>query len=97
MQITIPHKFTKAEAKERVMIALREAHSKLGNQATIEKEEWAGDTLNFGFTVQGQSITGTFEVRDNDFSLDAKLPLMLRMFEGRIKKASEEQAAAMLK
>ena len=68
MQITIPHKFTKAEAKERVMIALREAHQKLGNQATIEKEEWTGDTLNFGFTVQGQSITGTFEVRDNDFN-----------------------------
>lgn len=97
MQISIPHKFTKAEAKERVMIALREAHEKLGNQATIEKEEWAGDTLNFGFTVQGQSITGTFEVRDNDFNLNAALPLMLRMFEGRIKKAIEEQAAAMLK
>lgn len=97
MQITIPHKFTKEQAKERVVAALREAREKIGNQATIEKEEWTGDTLNFGFTVQGQSITGTFEVRDNDFNLDAKLPLMLRMFEGRIKKAIEEQAAAMLK
>lgn len=79
------------------MVALREGREKLAGQATIDKEEWQGDTLNFGFTVQGQSITGTFEVRDNDFDLNANLPLMLRMFEGRIKKAIEEQASAMLK
>lgn len=79
------------------MVALREARAKLGDQATIDKEEWQNDTLHFGFTVQGQSITGTFEVRDNDFDLNAKLPLMLKMFEGRIKKAIEEQAATMLK
>lgn len=97
MQVNIPHKFTKAEAKERVMVAMREARAKLGDQATIDKEEWVADTLHFGITVQGQSITGTFDVRDSDFGLDAKLPLMLRMFEGRIKKAIEEQASAMLK
>ncbi len=79
------------------MLAMREARAKLGDQATIDKEEWQNDTLHFGITVQGQSITGTFEVRENDFGLDAKLPLMLRMFEGRIKKAIEEQAAGMLK
>ena len=97
MQITIPHKFSKAEAKERVMLALREARTKLGTQATIEKEEWQGDTLHFAFTAQGQSISGTFEVREHDFDLNAKLPLMLKMFEGRIKKAIEEQAQGMLK
>ncbi len=97
MHINIPHKFSKDEAKERVMVALREARTKLGDQATIDKEEWVGDTLNFGFTAQGQSISGTFEVRDKSFDLDAKLPLMLRMFEGRIKSAIEEQAKAMLK
>lgn len=97
MHINIPHRFAKDEAKERVMVALRDAREKLGDQATIDKEEWQGDTLHFGFTAQGQSISGTFEVRDKSFELDAKLPLMLRMFEGRIKKAIEEQAQAMLK
>ncbi len=97
MHINIPHKFSKDEAKERVMVALREARAKLGDQATIDKEEWQGDTLHFGFSTQGQSISGTFEVRDKSFDLDAKLPLMLRMFEGRIKAAIEEQAKAMLK
>lgn len=97
MQVTIPHKFTKDEAVLRVKRALEEARPKLGDQATIDKEEWQGDTLHFGFTAQGQSISGTFEVRDNEFELNAKLPLMLRMFEGKIKKAIEEQAGQMLK
>ena len=79
------------------MLALREARAKLGGQATIEREEWQADTLHFGFVVQEQSIAGTFEVRDSDFELNATLPMMLRVFEGRIKKAIEEQAAGMLK
>jgi hypothetical protein len=97
MQIAIPHKFSKAEAKVRVVAALNEVRGKIGAQATIEREEWEGDTLHFGFTAQGTAISGTFEVRDNDFYLDARLPLMLRMFEGRIKAAIEEQAQNMLK
>ena len=97
MQISIPHKFSKAEAKERVVQALNEARGKLGTQATIEKEEWEGDTLHFAFVAQNQAISGTFEVRDTEFFLDAKLPMLLRMFEGRIKAAIEEQATLMLK
>jgi hypothetical protein len=98
MQITIPHQFASAaDAKERVMRALNEARGKLAGQATIDHEEWAGNTLTFGFTAQGQSISGTLEARDRDFYLDAKLPLVLRMFEGRIKQAIEEQATKLLK
>src|SRR3990167_11018093 len=97
MQVTIPHQFSKAQAKERVVLALQDARQKIGTQATIERQEWEGDTLTFGFTAQGQSISGTFEVREHEFYLDAKLPLMLRMFEGRIKAAIEQQATHLLK
>jgi putative polyhydroxyalkanoic acid system protein len=97
MQVKIPHQFSQAQAKERVMRALNEARQKIGEQATIEKEEWQGETLHFSFTAQGQSISGTFEVREGEFELNATLPLMLRMFEGQIKKAIEEQAGTMLK
>ncbi len=69
MQITIPHQFSKAQAKERVVQALSEARGKLAGQATIDREEWEGDTLHFGFTAQGQAISGTFEVRESVFLL----------------------------
>lgn len=98
MQITIPHQAGSAEAaKSKVMQALDEARAKIGDQATIDREEWNGNVLTFGFTAQGQTITGTFEVHDAEFELNAKLPLMLKMFEGRLKKAIEEQAKTMLK
>ena len=46
--------------------------------------------------IQGQHISGTLEVRDAVFDINAKLPLMMRMFEGRIEKALKEQTAQML-
>ncbi len=98
MQIIIPHQAgSAAAAKSKVMQALDEARAKIGDQATIDKEEWSENMLTFGFTAQGQTISGTFEVREAEFELNAKLPLMLKMFEGRLKKAIEEQAKAMLK
>ncbi len=96
MQIIIPHKMTQTGAVIRVKAALNEARQKIGDQATIEKEEWDGNTLNFAFVGQGQHISGAFEVREHEFELNAKLPLMLRMFEGKIKAAIEEQTRAML-
>lgn len=96
MQITLPHTFTKAEARRRVEQALNEARPKMAEHATVEEERWSDDTLHFAFTAQGQHISGTFTVGDNAYELDAKLPLMMRMFEGKIKTAIEEQAKAML-
>lgn len=97
MRLTITHEYAKVDALSLVKRALAEAHGKLAGQAIIDKEEWRDNTLIFGFTVQGQSISGTLEVRDREFELVVNLPLMLRMFEGQIRKAIEERAAGVLK
>jgi hypothetical protein len=91
MHIDIPHKFSQFEAAQRVKKGLAEAKPKLEGQATIEKEEWHGNTLNFAVTVQGQKIAGTLQIEDKKFVLDAKLPLLWRMFEGRIQREIEAQ------
>lgn len=96
MQITIPHKFTKPQALVRVKQALVQARPQLAGKATIEEERWDEDTLTFAFVAEGQRISGTFEVRDSEFELNAKLPLMLRLFEGKIKRAIEEQTKQVL-
>lgn len=97
MHVVLPNKLGRAAGVARVKAALDDARSKFADQATIEQEEWTGDTLTFAFTAQGQHISGTFEVTDTEFVLDATLPLMLRMFEGKIESAIKEQAATMLK
>lgn len=95
MHVEIPHNFTQVQAVERVKQGLVAAKPQMQGQVTIDKEEWEGNTLHFAFTAQKQKITGTLEVVDKKFVVDAKLPLLWRMFEGRIEKAIQEQAAAL--
>lgn len=97
MHLHIPHKFSKGEAVSRVKQVLMEGKSQLSGKATIDKEEWVGDVLNFAFTANGQHITGSLDVQNGAFVIDAKLPLMLRLFEGKIEKMITEQTAQMLK
>lgn len=97
MKLKIPHKFTKEQAIARVKTALNEAKPKLEEaKVTIEEERWEGDTLHFAFTAQGQAISGQVTVEDAQFDVYARLPLMMKLFEGRIEKAIAEQAKSML-
>ena len=96
MKVSIPHKFTEVEAITRVKKILNESRSKLADHLTDVEEKWEGNVLNFAFTAQKQHISGTLTVRDRIFELYAKLPLTLRLFEGRIEKMIKEQAGAML-
>jgi hypothetical protein len=91
MHLVIPHKTTAAAAVKRVKDGLSENRTQIDQNATITEERWEGDTFHFGVEVQGKVITGTPEVTDTDFVLDAKLPLLWRMFEGRIEKEIEKQ------
>jgi len=96
MHVQIPHKFYAPEAVSRVKNAITEAKSQMGDKGSIDEERWEGNTLHFKVSGQGQKISGTLEVKDKEFVLDAKLPLMLRLFEGKIEKAIKEQATQML-
>src|SRR5579859_6069479 len=97
MQVKIPHKFTKAQALAQVKTALDKMRPQLAGKATIDEERWEGDVLHFAVDGQGQHISGTLTVEDTCFELYAKLPLMMKMFEGRIEKMIADQAAQMLK
>jgi hypothetical protein len=96
MNVKFPHRFGKDEAIARVKHILVEAKQKMGDKGEITEERWEGDTLHFAFTAQGQDISGTLEVRDHEFEINAKLPLMMRLFEGRIEKMIQDQASQML-
>ena len=98
MHIQVPHKFGEQKGVERVKTALEQVKTnpQVKDQLIIEKEEWEGNKLTFAFTGQKQHITGTLVVDEKEFIVDAKLPLMLRMFEGRIEKMIGEQVKQML-
>lgn len=97
MHFQIPHTTSKGEAQKKVRQAILEAKPHLQGQATIDEERWDGDTLHFAATLQGKQITGTLVISDTEFVIDAKLPLMWRLFEGRIEKMIGEQVKQMTK
>jgi len=98
MQVTLPHDLkTEGAAILRAKQATNEMRSQLPKDATIDKEEWKGNTLAFAATANKITITGSLVVTDKEFDITAKLPLMLRMFEGRIERAIKEQTASLLK
>lgn len=73
------------------MKALRDAGPQLAGKVSMEKEEWQGDVLSFAFTVEGKRIEGVLTITDSSFDITAKLPLMWRLFEGKIEQAIKEQ------
>ncbi len=95
MKVSIPHKLSEIEAITRVRKILHESRSKLAEHLTEVEEKWEGNTLHFAFTAQKQHIRGTLEVKDHVFNIYAKLPLMMRLFEGKIEKMIKEQAGQM--
>lgn len=98
MHIQVPHKLSQQQAVDRLKLALEQTKTnpQVQGQLEIEKEEWEGNKLNFAFTAQKQHISGTLVVEEKEYIVDAKLPLMLRMFEGRIEKMIGEQVSKMV-
>lgn len=95
MHIKAPHKTSAAAAAARVKTALNEHRGELMQHVKIGKEEWEGNTLNFEVELQGKKIIGALAVTDTEYILDATLPLLWRMFEGKIEKEVEKQLEGM--
>lgn len=95
MHVEIPHHFARKEAVNRVKMALNQSRAQVLQRAPDLKTEWENDTLRFSATIQGKFIEGTMEVQEKQFVIDAKLPLLWRIFEGRIEKAIKEQVSQM--
>jgi hypothetical protein len=91
MHIQIPHKSSKITALTRIKQALNEARPKAGDQVEITEERWEGETLHFAVVLQGKNISGTVQVNETHIVVDAKLPLLWRIFEGKIEKMIGEQ------
>lgn len=96
MKVSIPHKFTQIEAITNVKKILEHSRSQMAAHLTEMTEKWDGNVLTFAFTAQKQHISGTLEVKDKMFDLYAKLPLTLRLFEGKIEKMILEESKRLL-
>jgi len=85
MHIQLPHKMPgKDRAVAKIKTELIKNRAAINQHVKINEEKWEGNVFTFAVEVQGKKITGTLEITEQDFVLDAKLPLMWRLFEKRI-------------
>lgn len=97
MQITLPFQGTQAEGIVKVKQMIEQHQKEIRENATDVTMDWQDNVLNFAFTSQGKSISGTLTVKDNEFDVYAKLPLMYRMFEGTIERMIKAEVEKQLK
>lgn len=95
MQFKIPHSGTRQQAIDRVTQLIEESRDKAKENGAEIETSWQDNVLTYSATAQGQHISGTLTVEDGEYVVYAKLPLTLRLFEGRIQKMIEQEVAKM--
>jgi hypothetical protein len=85
MHLQVPHKMPgKDRAVAKIKTELIKNRAAINQHVQINKEKWEDNVLTFDVVLQGKTVTGTLAITETDFVLDAKLPLMWRLFEKRI-------------
>lgn len=97
MKVSIPHSYSQIGAITHIKKVLNTSRAQMAEHLTGVSEEWKENVLIFGFTAQKQHITGTLTVLDKSLELYAKLPLTLRLFEGKIERMIQEESKKVLK
>lgn len=97
MRIAVPHNTSKPVARGKVDQRLGQLLAQFGGHAEEIEHEWSGDTMRFRGKARGMSVEGTVEVTDAAVVIDAKLPMIAKMFEGRIREAVQREADAMFR
>ena len=95
MHITVPHHTSKGVARTKIESRLGQLLSQFGGHADEMEHTWYGDTLRFKGKAKGFAVEGSVEITDDAVIIDGKLPLLAKMFEGRIRHAVEREAGAM--
>jgi putative polyhydroxyalkanoate system protein len=91
MRIAITHHTTRAKARQIIEKKMSQVEQHYGHYASDVEQQWNGDVLNISAKAKGFSIKGTLEITDTEVILEGKLPLMAKMFEGRIKSTVEKE------
>ena len=97
MRIAVQHHTTKDMARKKVEQRLDQLLGQFGAKADEIQHDWTGDTLHFKGKARGMTLEGTLEITATDVILDAKLPLLARAFEPRIRAAVEKEADSMFR
>ncbi len=91
MQVSVAHSLRSCEARERLEAEFASMLERFGDSVSDVSREWGGDTARFSFQAQGFVIKGRLTLSDRRVTVDLRLPLAARLFQGRIRAGIESE------
>ena len=93
IDVSIPHRLGRAEAKARLQ-RRRRLRSQFGGQAANVQETWRDDHADFRFSAMGQAITGRLDVHDDVIKLSVDVPWIFAMIADKIRGRSSRRGGS---
>ncbi|MEE9199570.1 MAG: polyhydroxyalkanoic acid system family protein [Dehalococcoidia bacterium] len=93
MKIEYRHGKSAQEAYERIDGLLTALEAQYKDQISDSHRAWndTNDRMEFGLEAMGQRISGTLSLEGEMAILELKLPLLARMFSGRLERIVREE------
>ena len=96
LTVSIPHKLTQQEARQRLQSGFAEMKTKYAGKIADLQETWNGDRMEFKVVAAGQTITGRLEVLPEVVKVEADLPWLVAVFAEKFRPKIEEEGRKML-
>ena len=97
MEIEVNHILGIDEAKKRIQNLAGELKKDYGDQIKNYTENWDGNKVDVAFKAMGLKLSGVLEILDNKVTMNGKVPLMAKMYEGEIKRKLVQNLENLLK
>ncbi len=96
LTITIPHQLGKEAARQRIDTSIAQVFEPLGRLASVERQQWAGDHLQFGIQLASHRMDGRIDVAENQVRIELDLPWLLATLGERVKGAIQKRGQILL-
>lgn len=95
--ITIPHKLSREDARQRIADGFQRIAGQFGaSAAKALKTSWTGDRMDFQVQAMGQAVTGHVNVEDALVAMEIMLPAMLGMMAAAVRDRVQHEGQLML-
>lgn len=84
MEISINHALETHEAKKRILKLADELKKDYGSQISDYTETWKDNVAEVSLKAMGMKINGTLNILPNKVTMNGKVPLMAKPFQGQI-------------
>jgi hypothetical protein len=96
IDVSIPHRLGRDEARTRLKDGAHRLRTQFGGQTANVEERWQDYRADFKFSAMGQSITGRMDVEEEAIKLSVDLPWMLAMIADKIRGKIETEGRKLL-